>query len=323
MYAYKGHDPPTLENKEFEILLDSIQTHIWYFLDPYTYGLANKAHAEFLGLDKYRLHKRRISDVLPQGLAEIAIKENKRVFKEKKHLNITRWFKNHKSETRLLAITKTPVFNSRGEVSSLVCTAQDITRARRNQENLKAKLRLLKSQTIIDSLTDIFNRRYFDETLKREWGRAKRNEKHLSLIMLDIDNFKEYNDNYGHQAGDAALRKVAGALAQTVTRPGDIVTRYGGEEFAVILPQTVAEGAQKLAEKMLTRIEELGIKHEFSPVTNILTLSAGSASILPQGELKDLSQEMLLNKADMALTQAKKEGKNRVRCQEIKLTGLV
>jgi len=317
----QAHILQQTDKQDYEILLDIINTHIWYFQDPYTYGLANKAHADFFGLNKEKLVNAPISDVLPEDLAELAVEENKKVFQDKKQIKLNKWLPHHKGEKRLLAITKEPVFNSLGEVSSIVCSAQDITRIRMNQEALKGKLRLLKSQTMIDGLTNIFNRRYFDETLQREWGRAKRDEKHLSLLILDIDNFKEFNDNYGHPAGDAALRQVAEALSRAVTRPGDIVARYGGEEFAVILPQTDSQGVQKMAEKMRTQVEALGIKHEFSPAARVLTVSSGAASILPLIALKDEPVETLVKKADQALFEAKKAGKNRVKCKTLKFNG--
>lgn len=309
------------ELKEYETLLDCIHTHICYFSDPYTYGMANKAHADFLGVEKENLYSARISDILDPAGAEETIEENKKVFAEKKPLKTTKWVKDAQKESRLLYMEKAPVLNAENEVTSVVCTAYDITKTRMNQEALKGKLKILKSEAMIDSLTNIPNRRYFDQALEREWGRAKRNQSVLSLIMLDIDFFKPFNDNYGHLAGDKCLAKVAEVLSKALTRPGDIIFRFGGEEFAAILPQTDAKGAQKIAKKMLTLVQELKIKHEYSPVADVLTLSAGFTTITPLVGLKDFPKEVLIKKADQALYEAKQTGRNRIVSKMLKFNG--
>lgn len=166
---------------------------------------------------------------------------------------------------------------------------------------------MLYAMSYIDPLTDIPNRRYFDEILKREWSRAAREQNQLALIMIDVDLFKEYNDHFGHQAGDDCLRRIAKALSKTVNRPGDIVARYGGEEFAVILPNTNTSGARQIAENIFRAIRNLQIRHPSSPY-KILTISLGFSSRKPQNEKKVTA---LLSAADSALYQAKKSGRNR------------
>ncbi|WP_051617313.1 diguanylate cyclase [Desulfonatronovibrio hydrogenovorans] len=309
------------ESKEFETLLDCVQTHICYFIDPYTYGMANKTHADFLGIEKKKFYRAKISDILDQDLARQVIEENKKIFSEKIQVRSTKWMPSAQGESRLLSISKTPVFDPDDKVVLVVCTAQDITRVRQNQEALKGKLKILKSKVMIDGLTNIPNRRYLDQALSREWGRAKRDQSHLSLLILDIDNFKEFNDNYGHVDGDKVLQRVSNALAQSLTRPGDIIARYGGEEFVALLPQTDVKGAKVMAEKMRSLIEGLKIKHEFSPVTSVLTVSIGGASIQPLVGLKDLPPEILLRSADRALYQAKQSGKNRAVTRMLKFNG--
>ena len=174
-----------------------------------------------------------------------------------------------------------------------------------------------RSRSMVDSLTCIPNRRYFEEVIKKEWGRSKREKKHLSLIMLDIDYFKEFNDNYGHQAGDDTLRKVSEALSGTANRQADVVARYVGEEFAVVLPQTDSKGAVKIADKMCRRVEDLQISHEYSPAADMLTISAGVATIQPQAVDRNLSFDVLIKNADEALFEAKRQGKRRVACRLI------
>ncbi len=303
---------------EFGVLLDNIPIQIWNYVNPFTYGLANKAHADFMGLKKKDLNNARIVDVIPGKLAEQIIEENVEIFTRKNKLQVSRWFLNHKGEGRFLSIIKKPLLNSRGEVVSVVCSANDVTDNRIREDNLRGKLDVLRSKTMIDVPTGLFNRSYFDEVLKREWGRSRRDGKHLSLIIVDIDCFKLFNDNYGHPAGDKCLRLVCEALSGVVTRTTDIVARYGGEEFAAILPQTNARGAVQIAEKMRVRVEDMQIRHEFSPAAKVVTVSAGVATIPPISGLKDFSREDFVNAADQALYEAKKGGKNQIRNKVLK-----
>lgn len=185
-----------------------------------------------------------------------------------------------------------------------------IVRARvQNHLNLKLKTDLLESMAMLDGLTNIPNRRRFNEALDVEWKRALRSNFSLAVIMLDIDFFKNYNDHYGHGAGDACLKKVALALAATASRPGDLVARYGGEEFIVLLPETDAEGARLLAEQLRSQVEALQIAHAHSSVSPGVTVSVGYASIRPDPTRKESE---LLDTADQMLYRAKELGRNRV-----------
>ncbi|MDT8387482.1 MAG: diguanylate cyclase [Thiogranum sp.] len=161
----------------------------------------------------------------------------------------------------------------------------------------------------LDGLTGVSNRRQFDITLNQEWQRSIRAESPLSLIFADIDFFKSYNDHYGHQAGDDCLRKVAGTLQLTVHRPADLVSRYGGEEFVMILPDTTEEGALAVAEKTLHSIIDLNIPHAASEIAGHVSLSIGVATVYPkEGDL----DEQLVRAADQALYLAKEHGRNRI-----------
>ncbi len=169
--------------------------------------------------------------------------------------------------------------------------------------------RKLYQQSLIDGLTGIANRRFFEECIDKEWKRAQRNKKPVSLILLDIDAFKAFNDQYGHPAGDECLQKVAKALEKTLKRPADMVARFGGEEFAVILPDTEHKGAAVLAEKVRKAIEDLNIPHSYSPVHSSVTISLGIATMTPE---KNEVAETLIHFADKALYRAKLKGRNRV-----------
>lgn len=162
----------------------------------------------------------------------------------------------------------------------------------------------------MDGLTGLANRRHFDESLLIEWKRAARNKSPLSVLMLDIDYFKPYNDTYGHLKGDEALRQVANIIRTSVMRPADQASRYGGEEFVVILPETEVEGAEKLAEEIRVRVEALAIPHGASDTAPHLTLSIGVAGAMPSEGQEPF---WLVNCADAALYQAKQGGRNGVR----------
>lgn len=160
-----------------------------------------------------------------------------------------------------------------------------------------------------DSLTGIANHRVFQDHLQREWGRGLREGKPLSLVMIDIDTFKAYNDALGHQRGDECLRQVAAAIAEQAARPGDLAARYGGEEFVVLLPGTDDSGAFAVADRLRAVVEGLGIRHPASPTGPFVTISAGVATRRPShGHIA----EELLAAADRALYRAKREGRNRV-----------
>ncbi|TGJ99385.1 diguanylate cyclase [Leptospira semungkisensis] len=161
-----------------------------------------------------------------------------------------------------------------------------------------------------DGLSGIWNRRFFDEILEVEWKRSCRGGKPISLLLLDIDHFKKYNDTYGHQAGDDCIRKVAGVLKDTARRAGDFPARYGGEEFAVILPETDSEKASIVAENIRSKVQELQLTHEASQTSAYVSVSIGISTKTPGKEEKDSLG--FLKEADIALYQAKETGRNRV-----------
>ena len=166
----------------------------------------------------------------------------------------------------------------------------------------------LHDQANRDGLTGVANRRQGDAYLEDVWARLRREQLPLSVIMLDVDHFKLYNDNYGHQAGDDTLIAVAAAINEQLLRPADMVSRYGGEEFMLILPDADRNGVAKVAEKVRQSIEELGIKHEHSSTNNVITVSLGAATMVPD---VDKDMEQLIRQADTALYNAKRKGRNK------------
>jgi diguanylate cyclase (GGDEF)-like protein len=175
---------------------------------------------------------------------------------------------------------------------------------------LREQTMVLRSQTFSDGLTGIANRRHFDVAMEKEHRRAKRGGTPLSLLMIDIDHFKAYNDHYGHQKGDQCLIQVAAALAGLLKRPCDLMARYGGEEFAVILPETDGEQANLMGEALRTRALELAIAHERNTdPSQLVTVSIGIATQQPDAPVEIAA---LIGAADRALYQAKRNGRNLV-----------
>lgn len=173
-----------------------------------------------------------------------------------------------------------------------------------NKAKVKAEI-----QANSDTITKIANRRYFDVRLEEEWARNYRSQQPLSMLAIDIDHFKAYNDLYGHPLGDDCLNQVAQAISRSVTRSSDVVARTGGEEFNVILPNTNLEGAKRVADKVLEAIQGLRIEHAGSEVANVVTVSIGVSSVIP---VPSFSTRGLMLATDQALYQAKGEGRNRI-----------
>jgi diguanylate cyclase (GGDEF)-like protein len=177
-------------------------------------------------------------------------------------------------------------------------------------KKIQSNIQKLERLSSLDGLTGVANRRSLDTALNREWQRAQRNKTEVSLLMIDIDFFKLYNDHYGHQAGDDCLKMISGKIAQVVTRPGDLLARYGGEEFAVLLPGTSSEGAASVATHILDAVAALHIHHPRSTISNIVSLSIGISTLFPDDEL---SPYHLVGFADEALYRAKEAGRNQIR----------
>jgi len=207
-----------------------------------------------------------------------------------------------------VSLSRSVIKDKKGNKVAVVQVAHDITRPKRVEE---AWRRL----SFLDGLTGIPNRRNFDGFIDLEWRQAIRGGAPLSLIMIDIDNFKEYNDTYGHHAGDKCLKQVAKLLSASLKRPRDLLARYGGEEFVIVLPGTDEIGAYLIAKLLRSQIEALKIAHSSSSASKYVTISLGVATITP---IKNSRPEEIIKKADQALYQAKQEGKNQVNVFNLK-----
>lgn len=186
-----------------------------------------------------------------------------------------------------------------------------VVRARvQTHVELKQQREILENLSSVDGLTGIANRRQLDEFMDRHWRVCLRIGEPVSLIMMDIDFFKQYNDTYGHMEGDECLKQVAVVLTRCITRSTDLVARFGGEEFACVMPFTDFKGAFSLAETMRLSVEGLNIAHGPSPIADCITASLGVASMVP---LANTGPDLLIQKADRALYAAKADGRNTVR----------
>jgi diguanylate cyclase (GGDEF)-like protein len=200
-----------------------------------------------------------------------------------------------------LSIDAGPIYDEQGELLAVVETIRDITQQKRNQTELEKLANL-------DGLTGLINRRAFDRSLLMMCQKARSEGHALSLLMIDVDHFKGYNDSYGHQAGDDCLRRVAKQLADTL-RPGDLAARYGGEEFAVILPHASLDAAMSVAKRLCDGVRAMGLEHLGNEGVGRVSVSIGVSSLDP-GRM--LPSETLIARADQALYQAKTSGRSKV-----------
>lgn len=193
---------------------------------------------------------------------------------------------------------------------------RDISRRKLAEEKLQAAYRAMENMATVDALTGLANRRRFDEYMETEWRRALRENKPLSVVLTDVDWFKHYNDTYGHLCGDRCLKAIAETLLHVLERPGDLVARFGGEEFAVILPDTAAEGARTVADALFEAVRSRNLAHMESSL-GIVTISVGVATCVPQNGDSPIS---LVDEADRALYSAKRLGRSRVCVSPANLT---
>ena len=198
-----------------------------------------------------------------------------------------------------------------------VVVLRDATERKQAEQLLQSALKRLEQAANTDGLTGLANRRHFDDFLQKEWRRCSRRGLPLSVLIIDADHFKLFNDRYGHLAGDECLRAIASQIAAVARRPGDLAARYGGEEFVLLMPETSQQGAAQLANQLCTMVQRLGIMHKGNPSTGVVTVSIGLATCVPDAQgSKWLSAEALMSAADRSLYQAKRDGRHRVSIAE-------
>ncbi len=288
------------ESLEMHQILSATADPIWAVRDDGIVIRANQAMLDLLGKDEFEVIGQRCSDLINFSCCQGEDCPLKNIKKRQRH-EIELFFNGE-----YYSLLSSPLITIVG-TEAVVGHFRNITFRKQTEQQLEMLNKKLAAAANIDGLTQIANRRSFNETFEREWLRHKRNKMTLSLVLIDIDFFKKYNDYYGHSSGDDCLIKVASALQSAVKRPVDLAARYGGEEFVVLLPETPIEGAICVAERIAEAIAALRIEHHESEVFDHVTVSQGAASIDPDGELKAVR---LIEMADEALYAAKERGRN-------------
>lgn len=294
----------------FQSIIDASGESI-YFIDPETgrFTYANKKATAESGYTLRELLNLTVQEMAAEGpLAESASGLSDWVRELERTPTSVVEIRQRRKDGGAFPVEASVSLAKAGERRFIVGIAEDISerkKAEEQQTELRERLLALSFQ---DGLTGIANRRRFDEYLSTEWRRAARQVTSLGLVLIDLDHFKLYNDRYGHLLGDECLRKVAGVMKAAVSRPADLVARFGGEEMTVLLPETSEDGAMRLAERIRVGVENLKIEHGDSTVSQVVTVSAGVGWSVPKpGD----SLDRFLEAVDAALYRAKRDGRNR------------
>jgi diguanylate cyclase (GGDEF)-like protein/PAS domain S-box-containing protein len=296
---------------EFEQVFNSVSDATWVLNNEYFILRINKAFLNLLGLKgKEMALSRKCFEVFPSPLCRTPDCPMQLIQKGKQQIELEGERSVNNSKMVPFLLTAMPLFGLSGEIVGLVEQFKDITERKNNEAALVKANKKLEQLAYFDGLTQIANRRIFDEKLDNEWLRARRSRQPLSLILCDIDFFKRYNDYYGHQKGDDCLKAVAASINKCVQRPADLVARYGGEEFGILLSDTDSNGACSLAETIRKAVQDINIEHKRSEVCDSITLSLGVATAFPSSNGSNAVE--LLKSADKALYVAKGSGRNRV-----------
>lgn len=288
------------ENEEKFRLITENMSDVVILIDPAGRALYVSPSLKLYGIDpKDYIGSYPLKNIHPEDIKRVQ-DEFRKMLKKKNVIQIEFRWRHPKGHWVDIDTRGTPIEED-GVITKVVLVSRDIT----ERKKMEQKLQYLSN---IDPLTGIANRRYLDRALDKEWKRSMSESTPLSFLMFDIDHFKEYNDTYGHRAGDRCLQRIADLLQQIV-KPPHIVARYGGEEFAVILPQTDNDQAKIIAEEIRFRVEALRLPHIGSPDCQVVTVSIGVATQIATPQSKP---DQLIEKADRALYQVKNEGRNRV-----------
>lgn len=292
------------------LILEAISYGVFTLDRSGTCSFVNKSALEILNISKNDILCKDIQTIFCRGALKSLkhTKESCPVFKtlnDKKNRAVKEHFITNSGQSLYLSFSISPF-----EEGGIVVIFKDVTTEVSMLQELSQKNRELDKLAITDGLSGLYNRRYFDENLQIEYERASNGGVDFHIGICDIDNFKLYNDNYGHLKGDEVIRLVANVLKHIFNRQTDIVVRYGGEEFVFILTATPKENLLKLVQKAKQEIEDLKIEHSFSNVSKYITMSFGVACV-DIGKRKISAQE-LLNVADLALYKSKDNGKNMI-----------
>ena len=302
---------------EFDQIFDAVGDPLWVVDDKKTVLRINKSFIDLLNLtSKSDAIGRNCYDVLASPICQNKICPLKRIKNGSRRVELDIELESAEGNIYPFWLTATPLFGLANEIIGVVEHFKEITELKRNEKALENANKKLEKLAVTDGLTQLANRRIFDETLHEEWHRMRREQQPLSVILSDIDFFKRYNDYYGHQEGDACLKAVAECIKNSVHRAADMVARYGGEEFVIILPNTVSDGAFRVAETIRTNVSAMKREHASSEVKGFVTLSLGVATIIPP--MNGGNPEDLVKTADDALYAAKEAGRNLVTVRNLR-----
>lgn len=296
-----------------DIILESILASspdvIALFNESRVYEACNQAYIDSLDLDltPEQLVGQQVEDILPEHLKQRFVDTDNRVLVDGETLRYVDEIIDKNGKAKWYDVVKSPYIDPSSGVKGILLLARDVSARFLAEQKLEEMNQELARLSFLDSLTKVANRRRFDEQLETVWNLHRRQRSTLTVILCDLDFFKDYNDNYGHLKGDQALVDVASAFKQTLTRSSDCVARYGGEEFAFILPNTDHNSAQIITNKIHLAVKSLKIEHLRSQVSDQMTVSIGVVSLIP--EFGD-TPELAISHADEALYLAKKEGRN-------------
>jgi diguanylate cyclase (GGDEF)-like protein/PAS domain S-box-containing protein len=283
-------------------LIDTIPNPIYYTDTDGRFIGCNSAFERFTGRPKMKILGKTIFDIADAATAELHHQKDLELKERPPRQLYESTVKDSDGTERYIQFFRA-VFSTEGDIpAGIIGVMLDITERKKNED-------MLRELSLMDALTGLGNRRNFDDMLAAEWSRASRQKESLSLLFIDIDYFKQFNDTRGHQEGDRCLALVAGAIKSSCHRGGDFPARYGGEEFAVLLPDVAREGAIVVAERVRARVQGMAIPHAASAIAGVVTISIGAATMLPSME-KDRQDLVFL--ADAALYRAKAGGRNRV-----------
>lgn len=289
-------------------ILEASPDSIGIFNENMVYQACNQPFVTALGIsDVDELIGKRLQDVIPNEAYSRLSESDNKVLHEGKSLRYIDRVVNSKGQFTWYDVVKSPFRDPASGTNGVLVMARDVSERYLAEQKLEEANQELERLSFIDSLTQISNRRRFDEQLDTLWHVHSREQQPMTVMLCDIDYFKGFNDVYGHQRGDDALIKVAEVFKQVLPRSSDSVARYGGEEFAFILPNTTAEGAMRVAERIHQGVANLALEHQASNVSSIVTVSIGLVSLVPQP--LD-SSESVVALADSALYQAKANGRN-------------
>lgn len=276
------------------------------------YLAVNGAYARAFGLDEKVMTGRNVKDVFSPAFYENIIAPN--IEKTRKGLPVRyqEWFEFPTAGKKYMDILYSPLIDEDGSYKGFIVNGRDITDLKRAEEKIEELNTELRKLSFLDGLTGVANRRFFDITLEKEWLRARRHRSSIAIIMGDIDFFKQYNDCYGHLAGDDCLKKLALTLDQQVNRSTDLVARFGGEEFVILLPDTTQTDAIDIAQKCRQAVSDLGLPHANSAIADTLTMSFGVTAQVPTDE----SPRTFVDTVDKLLYTAKANGRNRIEYEQ-------